>query len=69
MIEGRDGSSGKQLIGYVVASGGALGDDVQSPTFEADLRDLLKRFLPEYMVPLQIGESDTLTLTATGTPD
>ena len=54
-----DVSGGKRLIAYVVAR-------EEPPPAASELRDYLKRTLPEYMVPASFVVLDTLPLTTTG---
>ncbi|MFJ9619623.1 amino acid adenylation domain-containing protein [Streptomyces noursei] len=54
--EGRAG--GKQLIGYVVPDPGATAPDT------AELRELLSRTLPDYMVPTVVVALDALPMTS-----
>lgn len=59
-VVAREGGAGhKQLVGYVVAAG-------QQKVDERELREYLRKRLPEYMVPAAILEMDTLPLTASG---
>ena len=57
-----DASGGKRLIAYVAAS-----EDL--PPATSEMRDYLKRTLPEYMVPSAFVVLESLPLTATGKVD
>ncbi|MER7849869.1 amino acid adenylation domain-containing protein [Kitasatospora sp. NPDC096077] len=64
VVVARDGrAGGKQLVGYVVAVPGA-----QAPA-TAELRALLARSLPDYMVPTAVVALDTLPVTSSGKVD
>ena len=56
---------GKQLIGYVVAGDAGEPREELEPT----LRDYLKSFLPDYMVPSRVLVLDAMPLTANGKLD
>jgi acyl-coenzyme A synthetase/AMP-(fatty) acid ligase len=57
-----DGSGGKRLIAYVVVRG-------ELPPTTSEMRDYLKRTVPEYMVPASFVVLETLPLTETGKVD
>jgi surfactin family lipopeptide synthetase A len=57
-----DSLGGKRLIAYVVAR-------EERPPTTSEMRDYLKRTLPEYMVPSSFVVLETLPLTATGKVD
>jgi len=59
VVAREDASGGKRLIAYVVAR-------EEPPPAASELRDYLKRTVPEYMVPASFVVLDTLPLTATG---
>lgn len=65
VIAREDAVGEKRLVGYVVL--GSAGDDV-APGAE-ELRERLRRVLPEYMVPSAIVILDRLPLTSTGKLD
>jgi amino acid adenylation domain-containing protein/non-ribosomal peptide synthase protein (TIGR01720 family) len=62
VIAREDGARGKQLVAYVVRSNGIDPD-------EAELREMLGRRLPEYMIPSAFVVIDALPLTANGKLD
>lgn len=59
VIAREDASGGKRLIAYVVAR-------EELPPSTSEMRDYLKRTVPEYMVPASFVVLETLPLTATG---
>ncbi|MCR3764008.1 amino acid adenylation domain-containing protein, partial [Pseudomonas aeruginosa] len=64
VVIARDGASGKQLLGYVVAE-----DGVDAPGLLERLRERLKRDLPEYMVPAHLALLPAMPLTPNGKID
>ena len=60
----RDGVSGKQLVGYVLAAACASADDLCDR-----LREQLKTSLPDYMVPAHLMLVDYMPLTPNGKLD
>jgi amino acid adenylation domain-containing protein len=62
VVAGENASGGKQLIAYVVAC-------EELPPTTSELRDYLKRTVPEYMVPSSFVVLEALPLTATGKVD
>ncbi len=62
VVAGEDASGGKRLIAYVTAR------EETTPT-TSDMRDYLKRKLPEYMAPSAFVVLESLPLTATGKVD
>jgi len=62
VVAREDASGGKRLIAYVVAR-------EERPPATSELRDYLKRTVPEYMVPSAFVVLDALPLTATGKVD
>jgi amino acid adenylation domain-containing protein len=62
VVAREDAPGGKRLIAYVVAS-------EESPPTTSELRDYLKRTVPEYMVPSSFVVLEALPLTATGKVD
>lgn len=61
VVAREDDSGGKRLIAYVVAS--------EAPPTTSEMRDYLKRTVPEYMVPASFVVLEVLPLTATGKVD
>lgn len=62
VVAGENASGGKRLIAYVVAC-------EELPPTTSELRDYLKRTVPEYMVPSSFVVLEALPLTATGKVD
>jgi len=62
VVAREDAPGGKRLIAYVVAS-------EESPPTTSELRDYLKRTVPEYMVPSSFVVLESLPLMATGKVD
>ncbi|HYK20076.1 MAG TPA: phosphopantetheine-binding protein, partial [Pyrinomonadaceae bacterium] len=62
VVAREDASGGKRLIAYVVAR-------EEPPPTTSELRDHLRKTVPEYMVPSSFIVLDTLPLTATGKVD
>ncbi|MEV7868934.1 amino acid adenylation domain-containing protein [Streptomyces sp. NPDC088124] len=62
VVAREDGPVGKQLVGYVVPTGDA-------PPTAADLKEYVKRSLPQYMVPVVFVAMDTFPLTPSGKVD
>ncbi len=60
VVIAREASGGKQLVAYVIAAGGVAA---------AELRDYLKRQLPEYMVPADFVFMEGFPLTPNGKVD
>jgi aryl carrier-like protein len=69
VVVARDGSSGKQLIGYVVCGAGGGMDEVAAGSLGDRLRDHLRSVLPDYMVPARIVVLDRMPLTPNGKLD
>ncbi|WP_284400552.1 AMP-binding enzyme, partial [Pseudomonas putida] len=65
VVLAQDGSSGKQLVGYVVPV-----DNTQDESALRDsLREALKAGLPDYMVPVHLLLLDKLPVTPNGKLD
>jgi amino acid adenylation domain-containing protein/non-ribosomal peptide synthase protein (TIGR01720 family) len=64
VVVARDGASGKQLLGYVVAENG-----VDAEGLLDRLRERLKRDLPDYMVPAHLALLPAMPLTPNGKID
>lgn len=62
VVAREDASGAKRLIAYVVAR-------EEPPPVASEMRDYLKRTVPEYMVPSAFVALETLPLTATGKVD
>jgi amino acid adenylation domain-containing protein/non-ribosomal peptide synthase protein (TIGR01720 family) len=64
-----EGSSGKQLVGYLVADTNLSDSLEQQSELRASLRNYLKGVLPDYMVPTHLLFLDKLPLTPNGKLD